>query len=84
MVSATSENVTGARIAWDNYGDMMKYNKKIILAVLVMLVILAAGFTQSSGTNIKSQDDVGKAIANVSTSIDSVSNILDDIDSKIK
>ena len=49
--------------------------------------MLAAGCTQQGGaapSNIKSQDDVGKAITNVSTSIDSVSNILDDIDSKIK
>ena len=66
---------------------MNSKNKKIMRAVLILLVVLAAGCTQQGGaapSNIKSQDDVGKAITNVSTSIDSVSNILDDIDSKIK
>ena len=79
-----SESVTDAKTAW---GDLMN-KKKIIMAIMLLLVVLAAGCTQQSAgtgaTTIKSQDDVGKAITNVSTSIGSVSDILDDIDSKIK
>ena len=56
-------------------------NKKTIVLIMVVLVsmIFISGCTQSQ-SGIKSSEEVGRAVTNVSTDVQNVSSTLNDID----
>ncbi len=66
----------------------MKGKRKILAILLISLalfsVALTAGCVQQSGqTTIKSEQQVGEAVTNISENVQDVSTILNDIDSKL-
>ncbi|MEK6887753.1 MAG: hypothetical protein AABX14_02290 [Candidatus Aenigmatarchaeota archaeon] len=56
-------------------------NKKTIVLIMVVLVsmIFISGCTQSQ-SGIKSSEEVGRAVTNVSTDVQNVASTLNDID----
>lgn len=55
-------------------------NKKALVLIIVVLasMVFISGCTQT--TSIRSQEEVGQAVTNVSTDIEDVSSTLDSID----
>jgi len=52
----------------------------ILIGFLLFTTIFISGCAQTSGSNVKSNEDVGRTVENMSTGINDLSTILGDID----
>lgn len=67
-------------------GDLMKKYSAILIAILLVSVIFVSGCVSQDAapTNtIKSEQQVGEAVTDISNDVDDVSSILTDIDKKL-
>jgi PBP1b-binding outer membrane lipoprotein LpoB len=62
-------------------------NKKAVFVIAVVLIstIFISGCTSSNAPtgDVKTQDDVKKTVGDVSTDIENIQSVLDDIDKKL-
>ncbi|MFH0832747.1 MAG: hypothetical protein V1900_03455 [Candidatus Aenigmatarchaeota archaeon] len=58
--------------------------KKIILILMLLLAVtFVCGCVANEGTTIKNQDQASSAVENVSSGVEKIGQILEDIDNKI-
>lgn len=55
----------------------------IVMAVVLFAMVFVSGCVEQQKTSIKSEQQVGEAVTNISQNIEDVSSILTDIDKKL-